>query len=83
LITVPGCSAVIGRVEIASDGAGWATVPGADQETVTSWAGLLPQVSSSCSGAVVVGSGTVVVGDRSGRWPRARAAGGRSSRRAQ
>ena len=47
---------------MASVGAGWATVPGALQETVTSWAGSLPQVSSSCSGAVVVGSGSVVVG---------------------
>ena len=47
---------------IASVGAGWATVPGAHQETVTSRAGSFPQVSSSCSGAVVVGSGSVVVG---------------------
>ena len=29
---------------------------------MTSRAGSLPQVSSSCSGAVVVGSGSVVVG---------------------
>src|ERR1700722_8432860 len=47
---------------MASVGAGCATVPGALQETVTSWAGLLPQVSRSCSGAVGVGSGSVVVG---------------------
>ncbi len=37
-------------------------MPGALQDTVTSRAGSLPQVSSSCSGAVVVGSGSVVVG---------------------
>ena len=43
-------------------GAGWATEPGAAQETVTSVAGSLPQVSRSCSGLVVVGSGSVVVG---------------------
>jgi hypothetical protein len=53
---------VIGLVEKRSAGAGWATVPGADQDTVTSEAGLLPQVSSNCSGSVVVGRGTVVVG---------------------
>ena len=53
---------MIGRVETASVGAGCATVPGALQETVTSLAGSLPQVSRSCSGAVVVGSGSVVVG---------------------
>ena len=53
---------MIGRVETASVGAGCATVPGALQETVTSLAGSPPQVSRSCSGAVVVGSGSVVVG---------------------
>jgi hypothetical protein len=52
----------IGRVEKASTGAGWATVPGADQDTVICVAGSAPQVSSNCSGAVVVGSGSVVVG---------------------
>lgn len=53
---------MIGRVEKASVGAGCATVPGALQDTVTSLAGSPPQVSSSCSGSVVVGSGSVVVG---------------------
>lgn len=53
---------MIGLVEMASVEAGCGTVPGALHETVTSWAGLLPQVSRSCSGAVVVGSGSVVVG---------------------
>jgi hypothetical protein len=62
LIRLPGFRFVIGRVETASVGAGWATVPGALQETVTSLAGLLPQVSRSCSGPVVAGSGSVVVG---------------------
>ena len=47
-------------------GAGWATVPGASQVTVTSVAGFSPQVSHSCSGAVVVGSGSVVVGGPDG-----------------
>jgi hypothetical protein len=37
-------------------------VPGALQDTVTSVAGSPPQVSRSCSGSVVVGSGSVVVG---------------------
>ena len=62
LTSQPGLWAVIGWVEKASVGAGCATVPGADQDTVTSVAGSPPQVSSSCSGSVVVGSGIVVVG---------------------
>ena len=62
LIVQPRLADEIGRVENASTGAGWATVPGADQDTVTCVAGSAPQVSSSCSGAVVVGSGSVVVG---------------------
>jgi len=62
LISQPGLPAVIGLVDTASVGAGWGTVPGAFQDTVTSRAGSLPQVSSSCSGSVVVGSGSVVIG---------------------
>ena len=57
---------MIGRVEKMSAGAGCGTVPGADQDTVTAVAGSAPQVSSSCSGAVVVGSGSVVVGGPEG-----------------
>ena len=57
---------MIGRVEKISAGAGCGTVPGADQDTVTAVAGSAPQVSSSCSGAVVVGSGSVVVGGPEG-----------------
>jgi hypothetical protein len=41
-------------------------VPGADQDTVTDVAGSAPQVSRSCSGAVVVGSGNVVMGGPGG-----------------
>src|SRR6201992_332411 len=52
----------MGWVEYRSVGAGGATVPGAHHDTVTSVAGSLPQVSSNCSGSVVVGSGRVVVG---------------------
>ncbi len=47
-------------------GPGCGTVPGAVQVTVTSVAGFAPQVSHSCSGAVVVGSGRVVVGGPDG-----------------
>ena len=39
---------------------------GADQDTVTDVAGSAPQVSRSCSGAVVAGSGNVVVGGPDG-----------------
>ena len=53
---------MIGLVDTARVGAGCATVPGALHDTVTSRAGSPPQVSSSCSGSVVVGSGSVVVG---------------------
>jgi hypothetical protein len=60
---------VIGSVETARVGAGWGTVPGALQDTVTSRAGSLPQVSSNCSGSVVVGSGSVVVGGPLGAVP--------------
>jgi hypothetical protein len=56
LTSQPGLPAVIGLVEKASVGAGCPIVPGADQDTVTSVAGSPPQVSSSCSGSVVVGS---------------------------
>src|ERR1700722_12619783 len=63
---LPGFDAVIGACDRASIGCGMATVPGASQDTVTCRAGSLPQVSSSCSGAVVVGSGTVVVGGPDG-----------------
>jgi hypothetical protein len=62
LTSQPGLCAEIGWVEKDSTGAGCATVPGADQDTVTSVAGSRPQVSSSCSGSVAVGSGSVVVG---------------------
>jgi hypothetical protein len=55
-------ASVIGRVDQARVGAGWATVPGALQDTVTWVAGLAPQVSSNCSGSVVVGSGSVLAG---------------------
>jgi len=64
--SLPGLALVMGRVEMASTGSGWATVPGANQETVTDRAGSLPQVSRSCSGAVVVGRGSVVVGGPEG-----------------
>jgi hypothetical protein len=70
--------AVIGWAEKASVGAGCATVPGADQDTVTSVAGSPPQVSSSCSGVVVVGSGSVVVGGPLGA-PLATARGARTT----
>ena len=62
LTRCPGLASVIGWVEYRSVGAGWATVPGAHHDTVTDVAGSAPQVSSSCSGSVVVGSGSVVVG---------------------
>src|ERR1700733_336488 len=74
----PGFPAVIGSVDTASVGAGWGTVPGAFQDTVTSRAGSLPQVSSSCSGSVVVGSGSVVVGGPLGA-PLAPARGARTT----
>src|SRR6202042_3611796 len=65
---VPGLCLVIGLVEMASVGAGCGTVPGALQETVTSWAGLLPQVSRRCSGVVVGGPlGAVAANARGGR----------------
>jgi hypothetical protein len=53
LISQPGLPAVIGSVDTArvGAGAGAGTVPGALQDTVTSRAGSLPQVSSSCSGS--------------------------------
>jgi len=53
-------------------------VVAADQDTVTSVAGSLPQVSSSCSGLVVVGSGSVVVGGPLGA-PLAAARGARTT----
>ena len=53
-------------------------MPGALQDTVTSRAGSLPQVSSSCSGSVVVGSGSVVVGGPLG-GPLASARGARTT----
>jgi hypothetical protein len=62
----PGLAAVIGAVDHDSVGAGCGTSPGDIQVTVTSVAGLLPQVSHNCSGAVVAGSGSVVVGGPAG-----------------
>ncbi len=53
---------MIGVADQLRVGAGIGTEPGDDQETVTSVAGFAPQVSQICSGAVVVGSGSVVVG---------------------
>ncbi len=78
LTSEPGLCAVIGRVEKASVGAGCATVPGADQDTVTSVAGSPPQVSSSCSGLVVAGSGRVPAGGPLGAVA-ARARGARTT----
>jgi hypothetical protein len=59
-------SAPIGWREKVSVGAGIGTDPGADQDTVICVAGSAPQVSRSCSGAVVTGSSTVVVGGPAG-----------------
>jgi hypothetical protein len=78
LISRPGLPAVIGLADTARTGAGCGTVPGALQDTVTSRAGSAPQVSSSCSGLVVVGSGTVVVGGPLG-GPAAAARGARTT----
>ncbi len=52
----PGLWAVIGWAEKASVGAGCATVPGADQDTVTAYAGVL---AGRCRGA---GGGSLVAG---------------------
>jgi hypothetical protein len=60
-MTCPRFSSLSGRSEKLSDGAGCLTVPGAAQETMTCDFGSAPQVRCSCSGSVVVGSGTVVL----------------------
>ena len=70
---LPGFDAVIGARDSASVGRGMGTVPDASHDTVICLAGSLPQVSSSCSGAVVVGSGRVVVGGPDGGVVSARA----------